>query len=130
MEHKWTYASIGGSTRVVIKKGKDIQYLSELDEKLWTVLACPVTGLEIPDESLNYMDTNGDGKIHVADVVATAEWLCKVLRDPQVLFDGKASLALTEIADEALLAVATPLATDGVVRAEMFSSVSSLASSP
>ena len=115
MEHKWTYASIGGSTRVVIKKGKDIQYLSELDEKLWTVLACPVTGLEIPDESLKLMDTNGDGKIHVADVVATAEWLCKVLRDPQVLFDGKASLALTEIADEALLAVATPLATDGVV---------------
>ena len=115
MEHKWTYANIGGNTRVVINKGKDIQHLSELDEKLWAVLACPVTGLEIPDESLKLMDTNGDGKIHVADVVATAEWLCKVLRDAQVLFDGKASLALSEIADEALLAVATPLAVDGVV---------------
>lgn len=115
MEHKWTYANIGGNTRVVIKNGADIKHLSELDEKLWTVLACPVTGLEIPDESLNYMDTNVDGKIHVADVVTTAEWLCKVLRDPQVLFDGKASLVLTEIADEALLAVATPLAVNGVV---------------
>ena len=115
MGHKWTYANIGGNTRVVIKNGADIKHLSELDEKLWTVLACPVTGLEIPDESLNCMDTNGDSKIHVADVVSTAEWLCKVLRDPQVLFDGKASLVLTEIIDEALLTVATPLATDGVV---------------
>jgi len=115
MGHKWTYANIGGNTRVVIKNGADIKHLSELDEKLWTVLACPVTGLEIPDESLNCMDTNGDSKIHVADVVSTAEWLCKVLRDPQVLFDGKASLVLTEIKDEALLTVATPLATDGVV---------------
>lgn len=115
MGHKWTYANIGGNTRVVIKNGADIKHLSELDEKLWTVLACPVTGLEIPDESLNCMDTNGDSKIHVADVLSTAEWLCKVLRDPQVLFDGKASLVLTEIIDEALLTVATPLATDGVV---------------
>jgi hypothetical protein len=115
MGHKWTYANIGGNTRVVIKNGADIKHLSELDEKLWTVLACPVTGLEIPDESLNCMDTNGDSKIHVADVVSTAEWLCKVLRDPQVLFDGKASLVLTELKDEALLTVATPLATDGVV---------------
>ena len=115
MGHKWTYANIGGNTRVVIKSGKDIQHLSELDEKLWTVLACPVSGLEIPEESLKCMDTDGDNKIHVADVVASAKWLCKVLRDPQVLLDAKASLALADITDEALLAVATPLAQDGAV---------------
>ena len=114
-KHTWTYANIGGNTRAVIKNGKDIQHLTELDEKLWTVLACPTAGLEIPEESLKCMDTDSDSKIHVADVVTTAEWLCKVLRDPQVLFEGKASLALEDIVDEALLAIATPLATDGVV---------------
>jgi hypothetical protein len=51
----------------------------------------------------------------VTDVVATAEWLCKVLRDPQVLFEGKPSLALEDIVDEGLSAVASPLAVDGVV---------------
>ncbi len=115
MKHTWTYANIGGNTRVVIKNGKDIQHLADLDEKLWTVLACPVAGLEIPEESLKCMDTDGDTKIHVADVVATSEWLCKVLHDPQVLFDGKPSLKLTEIVDEGLLAVANALAVDGVV---------------
>ena len=117
-KHTWTYASIGGNVRVVIKNGKDIQHLAELDEKLWTVLACPTAGLEIPEESLKCMDTDGDSKIHISDVIASAEWLCKVLRDPQVLFENKASLALTDIVDETLLAVATPLASDGVVTLE------------
>ena len=117
-KHTWTYANIGGNTRVVIKNGRDIQHLSELDEKLWTVLACPVSGLEIPDESLQHLDNNGDSKIHIADVMSAATWLCQVLRDPQVLFEGKAALALTDIADEALLAIATPLATDNVVTLE------------
>ena len=115
MKHTWTYANIGGNTRVIIKNGKDIQHLAELDEKLWTVLACPTSGLEIVDESLQLMDANGDKKIHVADVVATSQWLCKVLKDPQVLFNSSDTLALTDIADEAILAVATPLAEDGKV---------------
>ena len=114
-KHTWTYANIGGNTRVIIKDGKDIQHLAELDEKLWAVLACPVSGLEIPDESLQCMDNNGDSKIHIADVISTAEWLCRALRNPQVLFEGRASAALTDMADEALLAVATPLAIDGIV---------------
>ena len=115
MKHTWSYANIGGNTRVVIKNGKDIQHLADLDEKLWTVLACPVTGLEIPDESLQYIDNNGDSKIHIADVISTADWLCQALRDPQVLFKGQDALALEEIADEALLAMATPLAADGII---------------
>ena len=115
MKHTWTYANIGGSTRVVIKSGKDIQHLAELDEKLWTVLACPVSGLEIPDESLALIDNNHDAKIHIADVIATAQWLCSTLQNPDVLLKGKDSLPLDAIKDEAILAVATPLAEGGVV---------------
>ena len=115
MKHTWTYANIGGSTRVVIKSGKDIQHLAELDEKLWTVLACTVSGLEIPDESLALIDNNHDAKIHIADVIATAQWLCNTLQNPDVLLKGKDSLPLEAIKDEAILAVATPLAEGGVV---------------
>lgn len=115
MKHTWTYANIGGSTRVVIKSGKDIQHLAELDEKLWTVLACPVSGLEIPDESLALIDNNHDAKIHIADVIATAQWLCNTLQNPDVLLKGKDTLPLEAIKDEAILAVATPLAEGGMV---------------
>ena len=115
MAHTWTYANIGGSTRVVIKNGKDILHLAELDEKLWTVLACPTSGLEISDESLKLMDPNGDAKIHVQDVITTSKWLCSVLQDPNVLLRGTDSLPLTAIKDEAILNVATVLAENDVV---------------
>ena len=115
MKHKWTYANIGGNTRVVIKNGKDIAHLGELDEKLWTVLACPVTGLEIADESLAVIDYNHDQKIHIQDVVHTAEWLCQVLVDADVLMAGSDSLSVEMIKDETIKQVATTLAHDGVV---------------
>lgn len=115
MKHTWTYANIGGSIRVVIKDGKDIQHLAELDEKLWAVLSCPTTGLEIAEESLRCIDSDKDNKIHVKEVVDTAQWLCTVLHDPQVLLSGSSSLKTTDIKDEELLAVATPLAVDGMI---------------
>ena len=115
MQHTWTYANIGGNTRVIIKNGKDIQHLAELDEKLWTVLACPVSGLEIPDESLALIDHDHDAKIHIQDVVATAQWLCDTLQNPDMLLQGNDTLPLDAIKDEAILAVATPLAEGGMV---------------
>lgn len=115
MKHTWTYANMGGNTRVIIKNGKDIQHLAELDEKLWTVLACPVSGLEIPDESLALIDHNHDAKIHIQDVVATAQWLCNTLQNPDILLKGNDTLPLEAIKDEAILAVATPLAEGGMV---------------
>ena len=115
MKHKWTYANIGGNTRIVIKNGKDIAHLGELDEKLWTVLACPVTGLEIADESLAVIDYNHDQKIHIQDVVHTAEWLCQMLVDADVLMAGSDSLSVEMIKDEAIKQVAATIARDGVV---------------
>lgn len=106
---------MGGNTRVIIKNGKDIQHLAELDEKLWTVLACPVSGLEIPDESLALIDHNHDAKIHIQDVVATAQWLCDTLQNPDILLKGNDTLPLETIKDEAILAIATPLAEGGMV---------------
>lgn len=114
-KHTWTYANIGGNTRVVIKHGKDIQHLAELDEKLWTVLSCPTSGLEIADESLSLIDSDKDQKIHIKEVVETAEWLCQVLHNPDVLLAGASSLQLTDIKDESILAIATPLAENGVI---------------
>ena len=64
-KYKWEFANIGGSSRVIITKGEDIAHLHELDPKMWTILSCPITGLEIDDKSLKYMDYDGDGKLRV-----------------------------------------------------------------
>ena len=93
--YKWTFASVGGQVRVKIQSGKDIAHLGELDRKLWTVLSCPVTGLEFDEATLRYLDTDGDGKIRVDEVIAAAQWLTKVLTDPDLLLKGESVIPLS-----------------------------------
>ena len=87
--YKWTFNTVGGVARVKISSGADIAHLDELDPKMWTVLSCPVSGLEIDEKSLSYVDCDGDGKIRVNDVVATAKWLTGALNNPDAILEGK-----------------------------------------
>lgn len=80
--------------RVKIGSGEDIAHLGELDEKLWTVLSCPVDGLEMDKQTLKLIDTDGDGKIRVKEVVGTAQWLCSAIRDKDLILKGEDSLPL------------------------------------
>lgn len=101
---------MGGVTRVRIQSAEDLRHLGELDKKMWTVLSCPVNGLEISADSLSLMDIDGDGKLRLKEVVGTADYLCSALKDPKSLFEQKDAIALDNIADEAILAVAKKLA--------------------
>ena len=88
-KYKWTFENIGGTTRVKISTGEDLAHLGELDPKMWTVLSCPVKGLEIDETSLAYMDSDSDGKIRLSDVISTSEWMVSVLKNPDFLLEGK-----------------------------------------
>lgn len=112
-KHKWTFASIGNVTRVSIQSGEDIRHLGELDKKLWTVLSCPTSGLEISDESLKLMDVDGDGILRIKDVVATADWLCATLVKPDSLLKNTDTIAIDNIADESIVAVAKKVQPEG-----------------
>ena len=109
-KYKWSFANVGGVTRVRIQSAEDLRHLGELDKKMWTVLSCPVNGLEISADSLSLMDIDGDGKLRLKEVVGTADYLCSALKDPKSRFEQKDTIALDNIADEAILAVAKKLA--------------------
>ena len=109
-KYKWTFASVGGTTRVRIHSGEDIRHLGELDKKMWTVLSCPVNGLEISADSLSLIDFDGDGKLRVKEVVGTADWLCAALKKADSLLEQRDEIALENIADESILAVAKKIA--------------------
>ena len=95
--YQWKFCSLGGVTRVNIASGEDIAHLGELDQKLWTVLSCPVKGLEFDQKTLELLDTDGDGKIRVAEIVAAAEWLTSVLKDKDSILKGEDELPLSQI---------------------------------
>lgn len=99
-DYKYSFSQIGGVTRVNITSADDIRHLPELDKKLWTVLSCPVQGLEIDEQSLKYIDTNNDGAIHVDEVMSVSAWLTKVLKDLSPVLEGKDTLALSMLNQE------------------------------
>ncbi|MBR1929660.1 MAG: hypothetical protein IJ834_08040 [Paludibacteraceae bacterium] len=95
--YKFSFQNIGGATRVKIQSGEDIKHLAQLDQKMWTVLSCPIAGLEISEKSLKYMDVDDDNKIHVNDIIATAQWLTSVINNPDNLLLAKDGVPLNDI---------------------------------
>lgn len=95
--YNWNYETLGGNTRVRIAHADDIRHLGELDQKMWTVLSCPVDGLEIPAETLSLMDSDNDGKLRVNEVVATAKWLTAVIKNADVLFERTATIRVADL---------------------------------
>lgn len=95
--YDWQYCSLGGAIRVKIASGEDIAHLGELDQKLWTVLSCPVDGLEFDRQTLYLIDTEHDGKIMVNEVVQAAQWLTSVIKDKDLILKGDSVLSLDQI---------------------------------
>ncbi len=98
--YPWKYCSLGGVARVGITSGEDIAHLGELDQKLWTVLSCPTKDLAIDERTLQLIDTDGDGRVRVAEIVAAAEWLTSVVKDKDAILKGESVLKLDGINTE------------------------------
>lgn len=95
--YEWKFSTVGGVTRVNIETGADVAHLNELDQKLWTVLSCPASGLEFDEKTLRLMDSNNDGRIRVGEVVAASQWLTKVLKDMNYLLEGKDCIDFSQV---------------------------------
>ncbi len=99
-QYDWKYCSLGGEVRVNIASGEDVAHLGELDQKLWTVLSCPVNGLDIDPVTLQLLDGDADGKIKVGDVVKASQWLCSLIRNRDLILKGESVIKLSDINDE------------------------------
>ena len=98
--YPWKFASVGGTVRVNVQSGQDIAHLGELDRKLWTVLSCPTQGLEFDARTLALIDVDGDGRVRVDEVIKTAQWLTRILKDPDILLKEPSELAFDQFNTE------------------------------
>ncbi len=101
-KHTWRFFRAGGSDQVALETADDLRNLRQLDPTLWVALACPVKGLEYDERTLAMMDSDGDGRIRIPEVLAAVEWACAQLSDPAVLYKGGdlALASITESSDE------------------------------
>ena len=96
-KHSWKFFQVGGFDQVQIATGDDVAHLKELDPKLWVAIASPSKHLDFDAHTLEILDTDGDGRVRVPEVIAAAEWICRVLEDPDELFDNEGEVPLSSI---------------------------------
>jgi hypothetical protein len=94
--HRWRFFRSGGFDQVRLETAQDLENLGQLDQKLWSVLGCPTTGLEFDSRTLALIDGDGDGQIRSPEIVAAVRWVCDVLKDPAILFKDGDTLALVD----------------------------------
>jgi hypothetical protein len=97
-KHTWRFFRSGGFDQVRLETANDLQNLSDLDPKLWTVLNCPTTGLEFDTRTAALLDADGDGQIRVPEILAAVKWSCERLVDAGILFQDQ-GLPVSAIAD-------------------------------
>jgi hypothetical protein len=96
--HAWKFFRTGGLDQVALTTGADLLALDQLDQKLWVALACPIKGLDLDEKTLALIDTDGDGRIRVPELIAAVKWAAARLKDAGVLLQGTAELPLDAIA--------------------------------
>lgn len=98
-EHLWRFFVAGGVDQVQLQTGKDLINLRALDQKLWVALACPTTGVEFDERTLELLDTDKDKRVRASEMIEAAEWCGRMLSDVEVLANRKASLFLSAISE-------------------------------
>jgi hypothetical protein len=98
--HHWTFFRAGGFDQVRLATGADLMALEQLDQKLWIVLSCPTQGLEFDSKTLEMIDTDGDGRIRVPEIIEAVKWAGSILKNPDELTRGASALPLASINDQ------------------------------
>jgi hypothetical protein len=96
-KHEWRFFRAGGFDQVCIDDGADLLALSQLDQKLWVALSCPVRGIEFDARTLALIDADHDGNIRAAEVIAAVQWAGALLKDAGLLTKGLSALPLSAI---------------------------------
>ena len=95
--HTWHFFRTGGLDQVALTTGADLLALEHLDQKLWVALACPIKGLELDEKTLALIDTDGDGRIRVPELLAAITWSAAHLNDVGTLLAGTDGLPLAAL---------------------------------
>ena len=99
MKNSWRFFRAGGADQAEISTAGDLLHLRDLDQKRWVALACPTSGLEFDERTLDLIDLDRDGRIRAPELVAACEWVGARLKDWAPLLRGDARLLIASLAE-------------------------------
>lgn len=98
-EYQWHFVQNGGLIQVKISNIDDVLNLDKLDPKLWTALACPVSGLEFSEETLNLIDTDKNGRVRIPEILQTVDYIKKYFAKPEIIMESAENLPLDSLSE-------------------------------
>jgi hypothetical protein len=100
--HRWKFYRAGGVDQVQLRDGNDLRALASLDEKLWVAVAMPTKGVHIDSKTLGVLDTDGDGRIRLPEILQAISWLDATLESLDLLLRRGDELKIDAIKDAAV----------------------------
>jgi len=94
----------GGLDQLRIETAEDLKSIESLDQKLWVALSVPVSGQEFDERTLSLLDTDGDGRIRVPEILAAVKFVRENLSDFSAFFAGKESFPISALAEKSSVA--------------------------
>jgi hypothetical protein len=101
-EHNWSYFRAGGVVQVQLKNTADLLNLASLDQKLWMALAMPTRGVNCDPRTLDWIDTDRDGRIRPPEIIAALAFLDKTLANPGMILEDGDSIPISAFRDETI----------------------------
>jgi len=95
--HVWRFFRAGGINQVDLRSGADLAALDSLDPKLWVTLSCPTKGLEFDAYTLRLIDSDGDGRVRLPEILAALRWALQRVKNPDDLLKGEQSMPLDAV---------------------------------
>ena len=107
--HSWKFIQNGGLIQAQISTIDDVLNLDKLDPKFWTALACPVSGLEFSEETLNLLDVDKNGRVRVPEILSVVEYIKKYFAKPEVIMTEGDSIPLDALGEGDFCAGHSPI---------------------
>src|SRR5512143_2220583 len=95
----WQFFRAGDFDQLVIRSGGDLLSLEQLDKQLWAALSCPVHGLEFDARTLELIDSDGDDRIRVPEILEAIRFSKHLLKSLDLMVEGGQALTLDQIDD-------------------------------
>lgn len=89
---------------MMLRNGRDLASLRQLDLTLWMTLSMPTTGIDFDARTAAILDTDGDGRIRPQEVLAAVDWASGAFHSLDELLEPGDSVPLASIKDPAILA--------------------------
>lgn len=87
----------GGAVQLRIESPEDLAAVVELDPKLWVALSMPVAGQTFDARTLALLDSDGDGRIRVQEILSAVKFVRENFSNFEAFFAGKDSFLLSAL---------------------------------